>query len=124
MTEREKRDKAIAKMAVVGCVRNPQAHTSEECEVCGFKEGMCNAYRHATKLYDAGYRKVDKDGTFHIDISEELTKDFFQNEIKEARKETIKEFVETVKRCLPKEPYLHTWLREIAFCKFCVEVEE
>lgn len=52
-------------------------------------------------LYRAGYRKSD-----------------------EVRKETINEFVETVKRCLPNEPYLHTWLGEIAFGKFGVEVEE
>ena len=47
-------------MAVIGCVRNPQAHTAEECAKCDFKQGQCNAYRHAEKLYDAGYRKVDE----------------------------------------------------------------
>ena len=50
----------IAEMAVIGCVRNPQAHTAEECANCDFKQGQCNAYRHAEKLYDAGYRKVDE----------------------------------------------------------------
>ena len=48
----------IEEMAVIGCVRNPQAHTAEECAKCDFKEGQCNAYRHAKALYDAGYRKV------------------------------------------------------------------
>ena len=56
MTEQEQ----IAEMAVIGCVRNPQAHTAEECAKCDFKQGQCNAYRHAEKLYDAGYRKVDE----------------------------------------------------------------
>ena len=56
MTEQEQ----IEEMAVIGCVRNPQAHTAEECANCDFKQGQCNAYRHAEKLYDAGYRKVDE----------------------------------------------------------------
>lgn len=54
MTKQEQ----IEEMAVIGCVRNPQAHTAEECAKCGFKQGMCNAYRHAEALYSAGYRKV------------------------------------------------------------------
>ena len=54
------RQEQIEEMAVIGCVRNPQAHTAEECTKCDFKQGQCNAYRHAEKLYDAGYRKVDE----------------------------------------------------------------
>ena len=50
----------IDEMAVIGCVRNPQAHTAEECAKCDFKQGQCNAYRHAEKLYNAGYRKIDE----------------------------------------------------------------
>ena len=57
MTKQEQ----IEEMAVIGCVRNPQAHTAEECAKCDFKQGQCNAYRHAESLYEAGYRKVDKD---------------------------------------------------------------
>ena len=49
----------IAEMAVIGCVRNPQAHTVEECAKCDFKQGQCNAYKHAEALYNAGYRKVE-----------------------------------------------------------------
>ena len=116
MTEREKR---IEEMAKVCC---GETVSCDECLYYNYI--ICGALQGAKNLYDAGYRKVDKDGVFHIDISDELTKDFFQNEIKEAKKETIKEFVETVKMCLPKESYLHTWLREIAFGKFGVEVEE
>ena len=48
----------IAEMAVIGCVRNPQAYTAEECVKCDFNQGMCNAYRHAEKLYNAGYQKL------------------------------------------------------------------
>ena len=54
-------NKEIEEMAVIGCVRNPQAHTAEECAKCDFKQGQCNAYRHAEALYDAGYRKVGSD---------------------------------------------------------------
>lgn len=54
------REEMIEAMAVIGCVRNPQAHTAEECSKCDFKQGQCNAYRHAEKLYNAGYRKVDE----------------------------------------------------------------
>lgn len=54
MTKQEQ----IDEMAVIGCVRNPQAHTAEECAKCDFKQGQCNAYRHAEKLYNAGYLKV------------------------------------------------------------------
>ena len=57
MTKQEQ----IEEMAVIGCVRNPQAHTAEECAKCDFKQGQCNAYRHAEALYNAGYRKVGKD---------------------------------------------------------------
>ena len=55
MTKQEQ----IEEMAVIGCVRNPQAHTAEECAKCDFQQGQCNAYRHAEKLYNAGYRKTD-----------------------------------------------------------------
>ena len=54
MTKQEQ----IEEMAVIGCVRNPQAHTAEECAKCDFKQGRCNAYRHAEALYNAGYRKI------------------------------------------------------------------
>ena len=54
MTKQEQ----IEEMAVIGCVRNPQAHTAEECAKCDFKQGQCNAYRHAEALYNEGYRKV------------------------------------------------------------------
>ena len=63
------RQEQIEEMAVLGCVRNPQAHTAEECANCDFKQGQCNAYRHAEKLYNAGYRKIkEKDETLEKQI--------------------------------------------------------
>ena len=54
MTKQEQ----IEEIAVIGCVRNPQAHTAEECSKCVFKQGMCSAYRHAEALVQAGYGDV------------------------------------------------------------------
>ena len=39
-------------LAVLGCTRNPQAHTVEECIKCEFKNGMCNQYAHAKKILE------------------------------------------------------------------------
>ena len=71
----------IAEMAVIGCVRNPQAHTAEECAKCDFKQGQCNAYRHAEELYNAGYRK-----TFTSDLASDTQKTKERNEIKDIMK--------------------------------------
>lgn len=51
------KQKQIGEMAVLGCVRTPKAFTKEECSVCDFKNGSCNAYGHAEALCVAGYRK-------------------------------------------------------------------
>ena len=75
MTKQEQ----IAEMAVIGCVRNPQAHTAEECAKCDFKQEQCNAYRHAEALYNAGYCK-----TFTSDIASDTQKE--RNEIKDIMK--------------------------------------
>jgi hypothetical protein len=48
----------IAEMAVKRCTRNPQAHVTEECFDCEFKNGMCDTYRLAEILYNEGYRKA------------------------------------------------------------------
>ena len=89
MTEQEQ----IEEMAVIGCVRNPQAHTAEECEKCDFKEGQCNAYRHAKALYDAGYRKAS-DGALKLLLEapyDELRKFCikYYNEAKDLRQEIV-----------------------------------
>ena len=41
----------IAEIAVLGCTKNPQAYKLEECIKCAFKDGMCDAYKHAKKIY-------------------------------------------------------------------------
>ena len=64
MTKQEQ----IDEMAVIGCVRNPQAHTAEECAKCDFKQGQCNAYRHAEALYDVGCRITPNDIRELIDL--------------------------------------------------------
>ncbi len=51
----------ICKMAVMGCRRNPQAKTVEECVKCEFKHGMCDVYRLAETLYNENYCRIDKD---------------------------------------------------------------
>ena len=76
MTKQEQ----IEEMAVNGCVRNPQAHTAEECAKCDFKQGQCNAYRHAEALYNAGYRKI-QDGTVVLSREEyEMLKSLYDTQ--------------------------------------------
>lgn len=106
MTEQEKREKAIEEMAEM-----VEVFTHG---VCSTKEGVIDAlerggYSDIKNLYNAGYRKADE---------------VYNEAYAAGKKDAIIDFVETVKRCLPNEPYLHTWLREIAFGKFGVEVEE
>lgn len=93
MTKQEQ----IEEMAVIGCVRNPQAHTTEECAKCDFKQGQCNAYRHAEKLYNAGYRK-----TFTSDLASDTQKAFKEG-YEKARKETAKEIFQKVVNICRKE---------------------
>ena len=63
----------IEEMAVIGCVRNPQAHTAEECAKCDFKQGQCNAYRHAEALYNAGYRREAELDEEECDVVDDYT---------------------------------------------------
>ena len=42
----------VEELAVLGCVRNPQAHSKEECIKCEFKNNMCNQYSHAKKIIE------------------------------------------------------------------------
>lgn len=46
------KDDIINEIAVLGCVRNPQAYTKEECMECIFNEHQCNAKRMACKVVD------------------------------------------------------------------------
>lgn len=85
----------IEEMAVIGCVRNPQAHTAEECAKCDFKQGRCNAYRHAEALYNAGYR-----------TEATLTCDF----IKMAQKHAVQEFVDELRnKCSEVKGYHYSF---------------
>ena len=94
MTEQGKRETAIEEMAQFMCETGEKS-----CAKCkGEPNVQCGAWNEATRLYDAGYRKAAKDGTFHIDISKELTKDFFKNEIEKVLKETAKKIFEEL-RC-------------------------
>ena len=74
-------------MAVIGCVRNPQAHTAEECAKCDFKQGQCNAYRHAKALYNAGYRKIDDLKAENKQLKTECA--LLDDELRIARQNTI-----------------------------------
>ena len=84
----------IAEMAVIGCVRNPQAHTAEECAKCDFKQGQCNAYRHAEALYNAGYRK-----TFTSDLASDTQTDEMMKERNE-----IKDIMKLLDKCVSLNP--------------------
>lgn len=91
----------IDEMAVIGCVRNPQAHTAEECAKCDFKQGQCNAYRHAEALYNASYRREAELDEEECDVVDDYTIGFatylmqkrrdevdrLQSEIKRLKKE-------------------------------------
>ena len=41
----------IAEISILGCTKNPQAYKVEECIKCAFKDGMCDSYKHAKKIY-------------------------------------------------------------------------
>lgn len=85
----------VAEMAVIGCVRNPQAHTVEECSKCDFKQGQCNAYRHAEALYNAGYRRAV---TFTYDV------------IKMIQRHAVKEFVDELRnKCSEVKGYYYSF---------------
>lgn len=122
----------IAEMAVIGCVRNPQAHTTEECLRCDFKQGQCNAYRHAEKLYNAGYRKLPEGAVVltkeECDNKVILNEDHFERalnyEREKARKGTAKEILNRI-----NEYNLdYNWDLKEEFKKLCkdygVEVED
>lgn len=81
------KEQQIEEMAVIGCVRNPQAHTAEECGKCDFKNGQCNSYRHAEAIYNVGYRQINENCAV-------ITK----AELKEYKRQAVKEFAEKLKK--------------------------
>lgn len=117
MTDQEQ----IAEMAVLGCVRNPQAHTAEECAKCDFKHGMCNAYRHAEALYNTGYRKLPEDSVvLSREEQEKILKatesriNKLKEQVKQERKETAekiylqaKAIVDATKHIVQGREYIH-----------------
>lgn len=120
MTKQEQ----IEEMAVIGCVRNPQAHKAEECSKCDFKQGMCNAYRHAEALYDAGYRKIPENAVVltneeYIDLS----RNYVREQIEQARKKTAKEILQEWADDNSSMGLDNTFVKNIAK-KYGVEVEE
>ena len=100
MTDQEQ----IAEMAVLGCVRNPQAHTAEECAKCDFKHGMCNAYRHAEALYNTGYRKLPEDSV--VLSKEELNKKYVSRDTYDAEIEYRKVLEKRVNKVTAEKIYL------------------
>lgn len=129
MTDQEQ----IAEMAVLGCVRNPQAHTAEECAKCDFKYGMCNAYRHAEALYNAGCRKLLEDSVVlsKEEFSKALTDNFNMGK-KEAQFYSERVAIPTTRKETAEKIYTfvnsfgtHNWERFEEFIKqFGVEIKE
>ena len=99
MTKQEQ----IEEMAVIGCVRNPQAHTAEECAKCDFKQGQCNAYRHAEKLYNAGYRKIDDLKAENKQLKTECA--LLDDELRIARQDTIEVLNELKTKAFDKDAF-------------------
>lgn len=112
----------IEEMAVIGCVRNPQAHTAEECAKCDFKEGQCNAYRHAKALYDTGHRKVPENAVIltleerdkemkeiarlnRVEIELQELNIKYYNEVKNLRQEVAELEAENEKRLKTNEDF-------------------
>ena len=58
MTKQEQ----IEEMAVIGCVRNPQAHTAEECAKCDFKQGRKKTIEQIIYRLNKGDERVRLDG--------------------------------------------------------------
>lgn len=99
----------IEEMAVIGCVRNPQAHTAEECAKCDFKNGQCNSYRQAEALYNAGYRKIPKDSVVLSREEQEKILTATEKRIKELKRQILQARNETAEKILKD---FKLWARE------------
>ena len=99
----------IEEMAVIGCARTPQAHTAEECAKCDFKNGRCNAYRHAEALYNAGYRKIPKDSVVLSREEQERILTATEKRIKELKRQILQARKETAEKILKD---FKLWARE------------
>ena len=116
-------NKQIEDMAVIGCVRNPQAHTAEECAKCDFKNGQCNAYRHAEALYNAGYRKIPKDSVVLSREEQERILTATEKRIKELKRQILQARKETAEKILNELlDFVNGWFEGVENNDFCVEL--
>lgn len=99
------KQKQIEEMAVIGCVRNPQAHTAEECAKCDFKQGQCNAYRHAEALYNAGYRREAELDEEECDVVDDYTIGF-ATYLMQKRRDEVDRLQSEIKRLKKENAYL------------------
>lgn len=95
----------IDEMAVIGCVRNPQAHTAEECAKCDFKQGQCNAYRHAEALYNVGYRREAELDEEECDVVDDYTIGF-ATYLMQKRRDEVDRLQSEIKRLKKENAYL------------------
>ena len=116
-------NKEIEEMAVIGCVRNPQAHTAEECAKCDFKNGQCNSYRHAEALYNAGYRKIPKDSVVLSREEQERILTATEKRIKELKRQILQARKETAEKILNELlDFVNGWFEGVENNDFCVEL--
>ena len=112
----------IEEMAVIGCARTPQAHTTEECTKCGFKNGRCNAYRHAEALYNAGYRKIPKDSVVLSREEQERILTATEKRIKELKRQILQARKETAEKILTELlDFVNGWFEGVENNDFGVE---
>ena len=115
-------NKEIEEMAVIGCVRNPQAHTAEECAKCDFKNGQCNSYRHAEALYNAGYRKIPKDSVVLSREEQERISTATEKRIKELKRQILQARKETAEKILNELlDFVNGWFEGVENNDFGVE---
>ena len=137
----EKELNEIAELAVLGCKRNPQAHTTQECMNCEFHPHSCNQWQHAEKAINAGYQKIQEDS---IVLSKEEYDDLkrrpstrewvdtCRGRMEQASKETTKEIFNKIKNKVLSEntddgygyESIDMWDIEDIFKEYGVEVEE
>ena len=116
-------NKQVEEMAVIGCVRNPQAHTAEECAKCDFKNGQCNSYRQAEALYNAGYRKIPKDSVVLSREEQERILTATEKRIKELKRQILQARKETAEKILNELlDFVNGWSEGVENNDFCVEL--
>ena len=116
-------NKQVEEMAVIGCVRNPQAHTAEECAKCDFKNGQCNSYRQAEALYNAGYRKIPKDSVVLLREEQEKILTATEKRIKELKRQILQARKETAEKILNELlDFVNGWFEGVENNDFCVEL--